>query len=172
MKKTIKFPTLLCLALALSLAACNPQNDPEPQPQPQPQPEKPSLAGTSWMSNVENDYTYYYSGYGIQMLCSQLSILDFNDDTDGEIYVEVAVEVPAMPAASQSYSYTDAFTYTFDGTTLTLTSLDEGAEPGDDGILTFHPADTTFTMPLDEPEAVEMLGVDTLVFHLIQGSMK
>lgn len=157
---------LPCLILALSIVGCNSEDDPTPQPQPEQT--TLNLAGTSWQSYVENDYTYYYNNYPILMLCSQMTTIDLNDDSNGEIFVEVSVEVPDVPNASQHLSFSDPFTYAFKDNTLTLTTID--GDP--DGILTFHPADTTFTIPLDEPEAVEILGVDTLIFRLIQGSIK
>ena len=158
---------MLCVALGLSMAAC------EPDPEPQPEPAKPTinLAGTSWQSDAENIYSYSYAGYAIDMYCSQVAIIDFIDGTNGELFAEVDIDVPEAPAASQHNTSTDAFTYTFDGTTLKLTSTSDGVE-GSDGVLTFHPADTTFTMRVNDTGIREMLGIDTMVFHLIQGSVK
>lgn len=168
MKTRSTLTALLCAAACLTLGACGP--DEAEQPVPQPGQHSISLAGTSWMSDVENDYTFYYGNYPIQMLCNQLTIIDLNDDLNGEMFFDISIEVPSAPAANQSQTHTEAFTYTFDGSTLKLTGTGENSTEGDEDILTFNPADTTFSMPINDPEMTEMLGVNTLVFHLIQGT--
>lgn len=169
MKTKTKLTLLLCVATLFPLASCSHDDDPV-TPDPQPAAQSINLEGTSWQSDVSNTYTYHYAGYAIDMNCSQITIIDLNDATHGEMFVEVNVEVPSAPAASQNQSYTEAVTYTFDGTTLKLTSAYSSYE-GDDGVLTFHPADTTFTMPVGDAQSAEMLGTDTLVFRLIQGTV-
>lgn len=169
MKTTMKRMYLYLTAVAVLFAACT--KDPvEPTPEPEPEPDPvPELAGSSWECQITN--TYMYQGM-IEMNLDIFNTLDFTSTTEGEFFVDYNMEVPAMPSANQTQNETTAFTYTFDGTTLTMTSTEEGAEAGDVGVMTYNPADTTFIMEIPDEtyEGInirEVYGTDKMVFHKV-----
>ena len=158
--------TLLAMffvATTLCLASCGKDDDKDSTPEPA---TGISLAGTSWEGTIDTNFTYN----NVNMNVDALMTIDFNSDLDGELFMDVTIEVPAMPAANQHQTMTEAFTYHFDGSQCVLTSKDEGAEEGDDGTLTYHPDSQTFSMPVDDAETAQFLG-DEMIFHLVRGTL-
>ena len=94
----------------LLFAACQKEPTPEPQPQPDPTPTI-SLAGTSWVGTYDDNYR----GYPATLTWS----LDFLTDSTGILHVDLVI------AAQPQASVDDAFTYTFDGESGTITTTDE-----------------------------------------------
>ncbi len=161
---------MLLMATTMVLTAC--EKDPDPDPQPQPQSENISLSGTTWEGSLNN--TFLYQGT-LEMVVSFNIIIDFNDTLNGEFFMDMNIEVPQYPSAGQRMNDSWPHTYTFDGKTCTLTyaegvELDEGEDPTL-AVLRYNAADTTFIMPVDDPDAEEMLGTDTVVFHLTRGTL-
>ncbi|MBQ8704094.1 MAG: hypothetical protein IJ524_06945 [Bacteroidales bacterium] len=152
---------------AMLLTSCH-KDDPDPQPE-QPSGQTVTLASTTWEALEEGPYTYNYSGVDIEMQIRMNMVLDLFDQENGELFVDLNVEVPAVPAADQHQTFTESCTYTFDGTSLVLTSKDADATEGDDGTLTYHPETNTFTMPIDDSDIEEMLGKTELTFHQTRG---
>ena len=163
MKKTTM---LLLMAALMVLAGCEKDNGTNSHdPQPQPQPQSISLAGTSWECNISNEV--YEQGVLIRF--NVLYVLDLNDDVNGEMFSDVEVEVPAYPQANQTDNTSWPVTYCFDGTTLTLLFPDEEEEYED--IMTYNPADTTFTEMILDPEMQEFYGTDRFIYHLSRGTV-
>ena len=168
MKKTKQFVALFFMAAMMTLAGCGKDNNTNnnSEPQPQPRPAGISLAGTSWECNIETEY-YQQS---IQILINVQQIMDFNDEVNGEIFVDFTQEVPIAPRYNQHQTMTEPFTYYFYNNTLTLTSTGDDAVEGDSGTMIYHPEDTTFHMIVDDAEAAEILG-DEMIFHLTRGTI-
>ena len=173
MKKTMRFLAMMFVAATVLFAACGkdpvePEPQPDPQPDPQPQPTM-QLPGTSWETNFSNTYTYM----GFDMNITAHMVMDFNNATEGEMFTDFTLEMPAYPAMNQTQDTTEAFNYTFDGTTLTLTSTDPDAEEGDQGTMTYNPEDTTFIMiiPDETYEGIsirDLYGSDRMIFHTVR----
>lgn len=173
MKKTLRFMAMMFVTTTVLFASCGkdpvePTPSPTPEPEPQPQPTM-QLAGTSWETSFSNTYTYM----SIAMNISSYMVMDFNNATEGEMFTDYSMEVPAYPSLNQTQDTTEAFTYTFDGTTLTLTSTGEGAEEGDMGTMTYNPEDTTLVMmiPNETVEGINMrdlYGSDRMIFHKVR----
>ncbi len=172
MKKTKQFVALFFVAAMMTLAGCGKDNNTNnnSEPQPQPRPAGISLAGTSWEWDIDTTYTQYVQGFEILMYINAQYMMDFNDDTNGEMFVDMTVEVPDSPQANQHQTMTEPFTYYFYNNTLTLTSTGDDAVEGDEGTMTYHPEDTTFRMAIDEPQVAEMLG-DEMIFRLVRGTI-
>ena len=171
MKQKLHLLAMLFVAsiTTLGLAGCQPD---EPEQPVQEEPQTLNLAGTSWEATVEQTVTQQEQGVTIEMNVSLNAVIDILDDENAELFLDVAVEVPAFPAANQNMTQDEACTYTFDGTSLVLTSKGDDATAGDNGTLTYHAETNTFTMPLDEPEVEEMLGISELTFHQTRGGKK
>lgn len=173
MKTTLKIMAMLLAVATLTLAACKKDNpQPEPQPQPQPQPQQTDLSNTTWESTFQN--TYMYQGI-MAMNIDAVMQLDFFDSESGEFFTDMVIEVPDYPAANQTQNATEPFTYTFDGTTLVLTSTEEGSEEGDMGEMIYDPSNNTFyqIIPDEVMEGInlrELYGSDRIVFQLINGT--
>lgn len=170
MKKAKQFVALFFVAAMMTLAGCEKDNgngnNNNSEPQPQPRPEGISLAGTSWECIIETEYTYQ----GILELINAQQMMDFNDSVNGEMFVDFTAELPDYPQYNQHQTVTEPFTYYFYNNTLTLTSTGANAEEGDDGIMTYHPEDTTFHMAIDDPQEAEILG-NEMVFRLVRGTV-
>ena len=169
MKKAPKLVALFFVAAMMTLAGCQKENNNDnnnPTPQPEPRPQGISLAGTSWVYDINTEFTYQ----GILEVITGQYLMDFNTDADGEMFIDITVEVPAYPDYNQSQNMTEPFTYYFYNNTLTLTSTGDDAVEGDDGTMTYHPEDTTFHMIVDDAETAEILG-DEIIFHLTRGTI-
>lgn len=168
MKKVQKFVALFLVAAVMTLAGCEKENNTNnnSNPQPQPRPAGISLAGTSWTSDVNTEYYQQ----GVQMLVNAQFIMDLNDDENGEMFVDMTIEVPVYPQANQHETTTEPMTYYFYNNTLTLTSTGDDAVEGDEGTMIYHPEDTTFHMIVDDAQAAEILG-DEIVFYLTRGTI-
>lgn len=174
MKQKLHLLAMLFVAatMTLGLAGCQPDEPGQPA---QPTPEEIqslALAGTSWEATVEQTVTQQVQGYTIEMNVSLNAVIDILDDENAELFLDIAVEVPAVPEANRNMTQSDSCTYTFDGTSLVLTSKGDNATAGDNGTLTYHAETNTFTMPLDEPEVEEMLGISELTFHQTRGGQQ
>ena len=168
MKKTKQFVALFFVAAMMTLAGCGKENNTNnnSEPQPQPRPAGISLAGTSWECDIETDYYQQ----GIQIFVNAQFIMDLNDDVNGEMFVDMTMEVPVYPQANQHQTTTEPMTSYFYNNTMTLTSTGDDAVEGDAGTMTYHPEDTTFHMIVDDAEAAEILG-DEMIFHLTRGTI-
>ncbi|MBO7101223.1 MAG: hypothetical protein J6V98_04295 [Bacteroidales bacterium] len=168
MKKVQKIVALFLVAAVMTLAGCEKENNTNnnSNSQPQPRPEGISLAGTSWECNIETEYYQQ----GIQILINAQQIMDFNDEVNGEIFVDFTQEVPIAPRYNQHQTMTEPVIYYFYNNTLTLTSTGEDAVEGDEGTMIYHPEDTTFHMIVDDAQAAAILG-DEIVFHLTRGTI-
>ena len=166
MKKAQKFVALFFVAAVMTLAGCQKENGNNNNSQPQPRPQGISLAGTSWVCDLDAEYTYQ----GILEVITGQYMMDFNTDKDGEMFIDITVEIPDYPRYNQTQNMTEPFTYYFYNNTLTLTSTGDDAVEGDDGTMTYHPEDTTFHMIVDDAETAEILG-DEMIFHLTRGNI-
>ena len=86
--------------------------------------------------------------------------------------MDIAVEVPAVPAANQNVTQDDTCAYTFDGTTLVLHNQEGDGFNGGNDTLTYHADANTFTLHIYDPDAKEMLGVSELTFHQTRGGQQ
>jgi hypothetical protein len=173
MKTTLKIAAILLAVATLTLAACKKDDpQPEPQPQPEPEPQQIDLSITTWESSFQN--TYMYQGV-MAMNIDAVMQLDFFDSENGEFFTDMVIEVPDYPSANQTQNVTEPFTYTFDGTTLVLTSTEEGAEEGDMGEMTYDRSNNTLYQIIPDItengiNLRELYGSDRIVFHLINGN--
>lgn len=174
MKQKLHLLAMLFVAsiTTLGLAGCQPDEPGQPA---QPTPEEIqslALAGTSWEATVEQTATQTVQGITIEMNVSLNAVIDILDGENAELFLDVAVEVPSFPEANKNMTQDEACTYTFDGTTLVLTSKGEDSSEGDNGTLTYHAETNTFTMPINEPEVEQMLGITELTFHQTRGGQQ
>ena len=171
MKQKLHLLAMLFVAatMTLGLAGCQPDEPGQPV---QEEPQTLNLAGTSWEATVEQTTTQQAQGVTIEENVSLNAVIDILDDKNAELFMDVSIEVPAFPAANQNMTQSDSCTYTFDGTTLVLTSKGEDSSEGDNGTLTYHAETNTFTMPINEPEVEQMLGITELTFHQTRGGQQ
>lgn len=170
--KTMRFLAMFMLAATMIFASCG-KDEPEPTPTPTPTPTPGSselvLNGTGWEASITNTANMM----GVSMNIDMLNTMDFLSDSTGEMFTDFTMEVPDYPALNQSESSTEQFTYTFDGTTLVLTSTGEGSEPGDMGTMTYNATDNTFSMEIPDEtyEGInlrDVLGIDKMTFHKVR----
>ena len=110
------------------------------------------------------------------MNIAMLTIIDLNDERNGERFIDFTLDIPMIPSASQHQTGTDPVTYYFDGNELILTYVDENEEYYD--TLLFRAADSTFLMPVPDYELdgmgityQELMGTDTMVFTKTRGTL-
>ena len=173
MKKTFSFFAIVmaCL-LTFSLSSC--KKDPVTPPTNQnpggeePQVETLKLDNTSWTSALQSTMTMQ----GVTMNLDLDASLDFQDATNGEFYMLVNIEVPAMPSASQHQDITYLFTYTVKDNIISITYEYEDPETHETETytdeLTYNPEEQTITMYFNDAEMEEMFGTDKLVFTKVQ----
>lgn len=167
MKQKLHLLAMLFVAMTLGLAGCQPDEPEQPE-----QPAVRNLAGTTWEAQAEHTHYQQVQGYTIEMNVSLNAVLDILDDKNADLFMDIAVEVPAVPAANQNVTQDDTCAYTFDGTTLVLHNQeDEGFNGGND-TLTYHADANTFTLHIYNPDAKEMLGVSELTFHQTRGGQQ
>lgn len=164
MKTTKKLLAIFIVAATMMFAACSEKEN---------NPVSVDLSGTSWEATIDN--VYNYQGI-VDMIISGVMSMDFTSSTAGELYTNVTVSVPDIPGNDQTMDDTEEFTYTFDGTTLTLTSTGEDATTGDNGTMTYNAGDKTFTMiiPDESYEGMnlrDLYGSDRVVFRLVRGTV-
>ena len=117
-KHRITLSFLVAFAM-VAMVSC--EKDPEPTNQTD-QPDGPTppaieLANSSWNTSLENDFAY--GSYN--MHSEFMSMLDFMNDTCGELFVQITISVPSNPAiAPQNTEYTYPFTYKMTGNDLVL----------------------------------------------------
>ena len=167
MKATRNILVMLIAAAIMTFAACG---EKEPEPQPQPTLHNYDLSGTTWESHIVS--TYMYMGT-IEMDIDQLYSLDFTNDTAGEMFVDVSMEMPSYPAGNQTQNYTEPFTYKFDGTILTLTVVDDTSTYTDQ--YNYDRENNTFwqEIPNESYQGInmrELYGTDRIVYQLVRGS--
>lgn len=179
MKTPKFFIAMLFMAAALAFAACekednntnNNSNTPGTQdPEPDPEPAVLVLAGTTWETSFTNSYSYMGM---VDMNIDAYMSMEFNSATEGEMFTDITMEVPAMPDMGTTMDTTEAFTYTFDGTTLTMTSTGADSEEGDMGTMTYNPQDTTFYMMIPDVTQQgmnlrDLYGSDRVIFHKVR----
>ena len=171
MKQKLHLLAMLFVAatMTLGLAGCQPDEPGQPA---QPTPEEIqslALAGTSWEATVEQTTTQQAQGVTIEMNVSLNAVIDILDSQNAALFLDVAVEVPAAPAANQNVTQDDTCAYTFDGTTLVLHNQEGDGFNGGNDTLTYHADANTFTLHIYDPDAKEMLGVSELTFHQTRG---
>ena len=167
MKQKLQLLAMLFVAttMTLGLVACQ---DDEPE-----QPAVLNLAGTTWEAQAEQTvYQEVQPGYAIEMNVSLNAVIDILDDKNADLFMDIAVEVPAVPAANQNVTQDDTCAYTFDGTTLVLHNQEGDGFNGGNDTLTYHADANTFTLHIYDPDAKEMLGVSELTFHQTRGGQQ
>lgn len=168
MRTTKKLLALFFVATIITLSGCKEEEPEANQNLPQQPQNNPELVGTSWMSNLQSDFTYQ----GVAMHLDLQSTLDFNDIKNGEWFMDLTVTVPSMPNYSQNQNETFVFTYTFDGTQLVMTQTYVNDETGEtetyDYNAVYDPNAQTITLDMDDEEMVEMMGTDVMVFTKIR----
>lgn len=159
-----KLLSLFFVSTIVIFASCK-KDDPQPEAPAQPADLTEQLANTSWMSELQGSYTYS----GVDMQITMTSTLDFLENKEGELFVDVIVSVPSMPdLQDQEQSETISFTYTFDGTNLALIETYVDDETGQtlnyttNGV--YDKESDTMTIDFDDSEMVEMFGTDMMVF--------
>lgn len=164
--------TILAMLLAatfMTFAACGEKEEPEPE---QPQVHYYDLSGTTWESQMSN--TYSYMGM-LDMNIDLFTSLDFINDTAGESYIDFSMEVPAQPTANQTQNYTEQFTYKFDGTILTLYTVEDTTRY----VETYNYDRSTNTFWQEVPDEVvdgtpinirDLYGSDRIVLQLVRGN--
>lgn len=163
MKTTKKLLAMCFVAMTMMFSACSEKEN---------EPVDIDLTGTSWEANIEN--VYNYQGL-MEISVSGVLSMDFSSSTEGELFTDVTMSAAGMQ--DQSMNETEPFTYTFDGTTLTLTSTGENAVPGDNGTMTYNAADKTFFMMVPDEEIAQgmnlrdIFGSDRVVFRLVRGTV-
>lgn len=163
MKQKLHLLAMLFVAttMTLGLAACQ---DDEPE-----QPAVLNLAGTTWEAQAEHTHYQQVQGYTIEMNVNLNTVLDILDGENADLFMDLAVEVPAAPAANQNVTLEDTCAYTFDGTTLVLHNQEGDGFNGGNDTLTYHADANTFTLHIYNPDAKEVLGVSELAFHQTRG---
>ena len=126
------------------------------------------LVGTSWTAHLEGSYTYNYGGYNIDMEITDDASLDFIDSTSGELFQDVYVYFPIAPSQSQSENFTEPFTYTIKGDSITL-SIAYYDEEEQDTVHYSYPAvydktANTITVDMEASGMGEVLGTNLMVF--------
>lgn len=177
MKKAQKFVALFLVAAVMTLVGCEKENTTNNNnSQPQPRPAGISLAGTSWENSIANSATATIQGYSIDMNISMLTIMDLNDEQNGERFIDFTLDMPMIPSASQHQTGTDPITYNFNGNELILTYADGNEEYHD--TLYFRASDSTFLMAVPDYELdgmgityQELMGTDTMVFTKTRGTL-
>ena len=166
MKTTLKTLAIVTVAASLAFAGCKKEKV-EPVTPETPEVETPEniYEGTSWIAHMEN--TYYYQGM-LQMDVTYDVSLDFLDSVSGELFQDIAIDVPDYPAASQNQNMTEAFTYTFSNDSVILKCHYYDDELGDTAYysyeLVYDTVAKTLTLDLDDPDMEEIMGTSVVVF--------
>ena len=126
------------------------------------------LVGTSWTAHVEGSYTYNYGGYNIDMDITDDASLDFIDSTSGELFQDIYVYFPIAPSMSQSQDFTEPFTYTIKGDSITL-NVAYYDEEEQDTMHYSYPAvynktANTITVDMEASGIGEIIGTNLVVF--------
>lgn len=166
MKTTLKTLAIVMVAASLAFAGCKKEKV-EPDTPETPEVEKPVniYAGTSWTTHME--HTYYYQG-AVRMDITYDLALDFLDSVSGELFHDVTVAVPNYPTASQGYTTTEEFTYTFSNDSVVLNCSYFDEDSGDTVeyayVLVYDTVAKTLTLNFDDPDMEEMMGTSVAVF--------
>ena len=179
MKKIKTILAVILAAATMTTFSCNRDegdttNNNQNQQQQQQDSEHPTdkdLSGTTWESHI--DAVYHYSAYNIDLGIELDMTFDFNDSLNAEMYMYMVVNYPeemGMPPQAQDFS--EKGVYYFDGQKLYMHDPDDYSPyTEDEKIMTFNAADTTFIMPIGDPEMEEMLGTDEIILHLTHGTL-
>ena len=172
--KNIKFILAVLLAAAtMTTFSCNRDDDDNNnQQQQQPSnvhPTDKDLSGTTWEGSVSSVYTVY----GIDLDLNLDISFDFNDTLNTEMYMYLVINYPEeMARDPQTQDFAEKGVYYFDGQKLYMHDPDDYSPYTEDDVaMTFNAADTTFVMPVNDPEMEEMIGTDTLILRLIHGTL-
>lgn len=166
MKTTLKTLAIVTVAASLAFAGCKKEKI-EPVTPETPEVVTPEniYEGTSWIAHMEN--TYYYQGM-LQMDVTYDVSLDFLDSVSGELFQDIAIDVPDYPAASQNQNMTEAFTYTFSNDSVILKCQYYDDELGDTAYysyeLVYDTVAKTLTLDFDDPDMEEIMGTSVVVF--------
>lgn len=169
MKHAKKLLAMFLVAATVTLSGCKDDEPTQPEQPPQQPQGNVELAGSSWESNLESDYTYQ----GVTMHVDLLSMLDFTDQTNGEIFMDLTVTVPAIPSyPPQQNSMTEPFTYTVDGVNIVMTGTYVDEETGETETYNYtavYDANAeTITLDLDDEEMTAIIGTDIIVFTRVR----
>lgn len=148
-------------------------NEGNQQQQEEQKPEHPKglyLGETTWESH-ENS-TWQYSGYDFGVEFN--FIVDFIDSLNCEMFFDFTITYPEELGGQEQNNNDDMrYVYYFDGEHVYVHEPDDyGEYVADDQAMTFNAADTTFTMPVGDPEIEEILGLDVITFHLTHGTFE
>lgn len=156
------------VAATMVFAACGDKDNNSDEPQ---NPQGINLTDRAWKADIQT--TYNYQGM-VDMDIEASITVAFTNTTEGQLTVYYNISVPIMPTMNREDEQTEAVTYLFDGTTLTLTPTDASQEEGilGDMVMTYDQTENTFIMdiPDESYEGLnlrEVLGADHLTFHEI-----
>lgn len=179
MKKIKTILAVILAAATMTTFSCNRDEDDtnnQNQQQQQQDPEHPTdkdLSGTTWESHIDAVYHLPVSDTVIDLGIELDMTFDFNDSLNAEMYMYLVVNYPeemGMPPQAQDFS--EKGVYYFDGQKLYMHDPDDYSPyTEDEKIMTFNAADTTFIMPIGDPDMEEMLGTDEIILHLTHGTL-
>lgn len=177
MKKVKIILAVILAAATMTTFSCNrDEDDTNNQNQQQQQdpvhPTDKDLSGTTWGATVDAVY-HLPAPYNMDVDLNLEITFDFNDALNAELYMNVVATYPeGMGIEPQTMDDSQRGVYYFDGQKLYIHDADDYSPyTENDVIMTFNAADTTFTMPVGDPEIEEMMGVENLTLHLIHGTL-
>ena len=179
MKITMKTFAVMMTAATLALAGCKKEKVEPTTPE---NPETPVVenvfAGTSWAASVENSGTITEQGYNIPFHVVYDVSFDFLDSVNLEYYNAIAVDYPGLPVPPQNMDFTWEGSYSYAGGDTLMVYLNwEDEETGETGVDTaamfYDKVAKTLTQDIgDDPDMVEILGVNKLVFTQVDLTAK
>lgn len=159
MKSMRKILAFFMMAATISMVSCKSDDEEKPEPPAR------DLTGTAWECEMNGTYTQQ----GITMNIGFLSMIDFIDNQNGELFYNIDVTVPQYPSANQSFDMTEVFTYTMTGNALTLVATGTDPESGEpyttEYKATYNADDNTIVFDYDDDQMAEILGSDVVVYH-------
>lgn len=159
MKSMRKILAFFMMAATISMVSCKSDDEEKPEPPAR------DLTGTAWECEMNGTYTQQ----GITMNIGFLSMIDFIDNQNGELFYNIDVTVPQYPSANQSFDMTEVFTYTMTGNALTLVATGSDPETGEpyttEYKATYNADDNTIVFDYDDDQMAEILGSDVVVYH-------
>lgn len=159
MKSMRKILAFFMMAATISMVSCKSDDEEKPEPPAR------DLTGTAWECEMNGTYTQQ----GITMNIGFLSMIDFIDNQNGELFYNIDVTVPQYPSANQSFDMTEVFTYTMTGNALTLVATGSDPETGEpyttEYKATYNADDNTIVFDYDDDQMAEILGSDIVIYH-------
>lgn len=159
MKSMRKILAFFMMAATISMVSCKSDDEEKPEPPAR------DLTGTAWECEMNGTYTQQ----GITMNIGFLSMIDFIDNQNGELFYNIDVTVPQYPSANQSFDMTEVFTYTMTGNALTLVATGSDPETGEpyttEYKATYNADDNTIVFDFDDDDMAQILGSDVVIYH-------